>query len=163
MRSYLSIFAMLAASALTATPAVAGGRATAALRVSTTVLNSCTVQAQPMSFGTQPIITFATLDATATIVVTCGPNTAFTVALDNGTNFTTSRQVRNVGWNAYLPYQVHSNAARTQVWGNSAGTTVAGNTGLSGQSTLTAYGRIVSPVIVFPGAYTDSVTVTVNF
>jgi spore coat protein U-like protein len=154
---------MLAASALTATPAVAGGRATAALRVAATVVNSCTVQAQPMSFGTQPIITFATLDTTATILVKCGANTAFTVAIDNGTNFTTARRVHNVGWNAYMPYLVHSDAARTQVWGGAAGTTVAGNTGASGLSTLTAYGRITSPGIVFPGAYTDSVTVTVNF
>lgn len=139
------------------------GRATASLRVTTTVLNSCTVQAQPLSFGTQPIIQFAVLDATATVIVKCGANTAFTVAMDNGQYYAAGRRVYNTGWNQYLPYEVYSDAARTQVWGTGPGRTVAGNTGLSGQSTLTAYGRIDSPIIVFPGAYSDLVTVTVNF
>ena len=116
-----------------------------------------------MSFGTQPIVQFATLDTTAIVIVKCGANTAFTVAMDNGQNYASGRRVYNNGWNQYLSYEVYSDAARTQIWGNTTGRTVAGNTGLTGQATLTAYGRIVSPVIVFPGAYSDLITVTVNF
>jgi spore coat protein U-like protein len=86
------------------------------------------------------------------------------VAIDNGQNFNGQRRMSNGtgGFFAYVPYQIYRNAARTQVWGSTAGTLVSGTTPVTGDVTLTAYGRVPNS-IVLPRDYVDTVTVTVNF
>ena len=148
---------------LAASPAAAQGRATGSMRVDANVLNTCTVQAQPLAFGMVPVVNLTPLQTTARVVVKCGPNIAFTVALDNGQHFAGQRRVHNAGMNAYLKYQVHSDPARTMPWGSGAGQTVAAVTDASGDASLIAYGRITTALLVFAGPYTDSLTVTVSF
>ncbi|MCA1661000.1 MAG: spore coat protein U domain-containing protein [Novosphingobium sp.] len=127
------------------------------------VLNNCTVQAQPLAFGTVPAVNLTPLETTARVVVNCGPNIPFTVAFDNGQHFAAQRRVHNAGMNAYLEYEVHSDPARTSPWGSGAGQIVSGNSGASGEATLIAYGRITAALLVFVGPYTDSIAVTVSF
>lgn len=124
---------------------------------------SCRLTAEPLSFGTANIFS-GQIDASTSIHLRCGPGVAYSVALDNGQNFTTQRRMANGmgGWFAYVPYQIYRNAQRTQVWGSTAGTMVTGMTPVNGDVTLTAYGRVPA-AIVLPRAYTDVVTVTVNF
>src|SRR5687768_11734098 len=148
---------------LAASPAAAQGRATASMRIDANVLNNCTVQAQPLAFGMVPVVNLTPLETTARVVVKCGPNIPFTIALDNGQHFAAQRRVHNAGLNAYLAYEVHSDPARTSPWGSGAGQTVSGNSGASGEATLIAYGRITAALLVFAGPYTDSITVTVSF
>jgi len=69
-----------------------------------------------------------------------------------------------------LTYNLYTDAARTQIWGNgAAGTSVwNGNMNVSnGQPVRTAtaidYGRIPSGQDAAAGAYSDTITVTVNF
>ena len=78
---------------LTASPAAGQSRATASMRVQADVLNTCTVQAQPLAFGVVPVVNLTPLETTARIVVKCGPNIPFTVALDNGQHFAAQRRV----------------------------------------------------------------------
>lgn len=148
---------------LAGTPAAAQSRATASMRVDANVLNTCTVQAQPLAFGMVPVVNLTPLETTARVVVKCGPNIPFIVALDNGQHFAGQRRVHNAGLNAYLTYQVHSDAARTSPWASGAGQTVSATTDTTGNATLIAYGRITTALLVFPGPYTDSITVTVSF
>lgn len=161
-RSLPAIAAAIALT-LTASPAAGQSRATASMRVQADVLNTCTVQAQPLAFGVVPVVNLTPLETTARIVVKCGPNIPFTVALDNGQHFAAQRRVYNGEMNAYLSYEVHSDPARTNAWGSAAGQTVSATTDASGDATLTAYGRISTALLVFAGPYTDSVTVTVSF
>ena len=133
------------------------------MRIDANVLNTCTVQAQPLAFGMVPVVNLTPLVTTARVVIKCGPNIPFTVALDNGQHFSGQRRVYNAGLNAYLTYQVHSDPARTRPWGSGAGQTVSATTDATGNATLIAYGRITTALLVFPGPYTDSVTVTVSF
>lgn len=123
---------------------------------------SCRMTTEPLAFGTVNIFS-GQVDATATIRLRCGPAVAYSVALDNGQNYNGQRRmVGGTGFFAYVPYQIYRNAARTQVWGATAGNLVTGTTPANGQVTLTAYGRVPNS-IVLPRAYTDVVTVTVNF
>lgn len=123
---------------------------------------SCRMTTEPLAFGTVNILS-GQVDATATIRLRCGPAVAYSVALDNGQNFNGQRRMSNgIGIFTYVPYQIYRNAARTQVWGATPATMVSGITPANGQATLTAYGRVPNS-LVFPRAYADVVTVTVNF
>lgn len=124
---------------------------------------SCRLTAEPLTFGTVNIFS-GQVDATTSIHLRCGPAVAYSVALDNGLNFTTQRRMSNGtgGFFAYVSYYIYRDAARTQAWGATAGTMVTGTTPANGDVTLTAYGRVPSS-IVLPRAYSDVVTVTVNF
>ena len=140
----LPAIAAAIALVLTASPAAAQLRATASMRVQADVLNTCTVQAQPLAFGMVPVVNLTPLETTARIVVKCGPNIPFTVALDNGQHFASQRRVYNAAMGAYLTYQVHADPARTNPWGSGAGQTVSATTDATGNATLTAYGRITT-------------------
>lgn len=124
---------------------------------------SCRLTAEPLAFGTVNIFS-GQVDATASIHLRCGPSVAYSVALDNGQNFNGQRRMSNGagGFFAYVRYQIYRDPSRTQVWGSAAGLLVAGTTPANGLVTLTAYGRVPNS-IVLPRAYTDIVTVTVNF
>lgn len=124
---------------------------------------SCRLTAEPLAFGSVNIFS-GQVNATASIQLRCGPSVAYSVALDYGKNFNGQRRMSNGigGFFAYVPYQIYRNAARTQVWGSTAGTLATGTTPADGLVTLTAYGRVPNS-IVLPRAYADVVTVTVNF
>lgn len=161
---------ILAATALSAgfvaTPAMAGS-ATGPLVVNALVLENCTVVALPMVFG-GPVgiasVGTADIDTTATLTLACTPNADFDIALDNGANASSGQRRMKSGSN-YLPYEIYSNEARSSRWGNTSGSnTVAANANALGVAILTAYGRIAQGTSsVQAGAYSDTVTVTVNF
>ncbi len=127
------------------------------------VETSCKLFTNPLSFGAANILS-GQIDATTTIRLQCGPSIAYSVAIDNGQNYNGQRRMSNGtgGFFSYVTYQIYRNAARTQVWGSTAGTMVTGTTPANGQVTLTAYGRVPAS-IVLPSEYVDTVTVTVNF
>ena len=162
-----NIFLGLAAvAAVASTPALAA-TATNTMPVSVNVINSCTVAATPMAFGTPVAIGGANIDTTSTIALACTNGASYDVALDLGTNATgTQRYLSNgAATPVKIPYGVFRDAIRTSAWGSTSGTdTSSGVAGTSGLVTLTAYGRIPSTATsVGAGAYTDTVTVTVTF
>jgi spore coat protein U-like protein len=71
--------------------------------------------------------------------------------------------MKHVSSSATIPYQLFSNAARTQNWGNTAGTGVNG-TGTGSAVDHTVYGRVPAQAVApQAGAYSDTVTVTVVY
>lgn len=124
---------------------------------------SCRLTVEPMTFGSVNIFS-GQVDTTALIHLRCGPAVAYTVALDDGQNFSGGqRRMRGgAGPFAHVPYQIYRNALRTLVWGDVPGATVTGTTPANGNVTLTAYGRVLNTKVL-PRVYTDLVTVTVNF
>lgn len=143
---------------------VMAATATTTMNVNAVALQSCTVAALPMAFGTTSQ-TGTAVDTTATITVVCTPNVAYNVGLDNGQNASAGvRRMSSATTTDFLPYEIYRNAARTQPWGNSIGTDTVSGTVTAAPAVHTAYGRIpASAPGVTAGSYTDSVTVTLTF
>ena len=130
---------------------------TTTMAVTATVLSFCTVAASPLVFGNY---TSAQLDAT------CTNGTGYTIGLDAGTGAgatTANRSMTGVVTAQPLPYSLHRNSARTQNWGDTAGTDTASGTGTGLPQTVTVYGRIASGQYPGPGAYADLITVTLAY
>ena len=166
MRKFAFGFAAIAA--VVATPALAA-TATNTMPVSVNVINSCTVAATPMAFGSPTAIGGANVDSTSTISLVCTNGAAYDVALDNGLNSAVGQRYMSNGATTpvKIPYNIFKDSARSSAWGSTSGTggnTSSGVAGVSGAVTLTAYGRIPSTATsVGAGAYLDTVTVTVTF
>ena len=148
--------------------AARGGTATNTLTSQTTVSSACNVSGSTLAFGSaiNPIGA-GPVNGTSTLTIECTATTAYTVALSAGSNagvaanFSARRMVNG----AYtLGYQLYVDAARTAVWGNSTGgSTVYSGTGTGGIQSVTIYGQVPSLTGAVPGAYTDTVTVTVTY
>lgn len=127
------------------------------------VTRGCNVNALPMMFGT--IAWFMPDAATQTsVLVDCTPNTAFTVAIDDGQNFNAGqrRMARTgPGVGSFLNYEIYRNAARTQRWGTALTQVATGVAPANGRVTLTAYGRATGFIV--SGPFQDTVTVTISF
>lgn len=147
---------------LTPTSAVAQTNpATTTFTVSATVLKDCTVGATALSFGNY---TGALNSATSTVTVTCTNSTAYTVGLGPGlaTGATvTTRQMQN-GSNL-LNYGLFSNGTWTTNWGNTSATNWVTGTGTGAAQALTVYGQIPASQYVVPGAYADTIAVSVAY
>ena len=154
---------MASACALAAPPCAAAGRATNQFRVSVNPISSCTVSAAPLIFLI-PVPTNTNVDSTSTITIKCPPNTAYTIDIDKGLyNNGINRRVFNAGYNAYINYDVYKDPPRSAVWGTGGARNVAGNSGATGISLTTVYGRVNSVKTLKSGSYRDTLTVTVTF
>ena len=136
---------------------------TATMAVSSLTVAACIVVATPMLFGTLNLIGSSPNDATATITATCTPGTAYTIGLDNGVNFSTTRRMKSLTAATYVPYGLFSDTARATPWGTTAGQTVSG-TAPVGPALLTVYGRVPGgTTAVAADTYLDTVTVTLTY
>lgn len=168
MRHSTTLRTLLLALALVA-PVAHAGTASSSFQVSATVVSACTVSGTTLDFGgaIDPLATSTPLDASGTLTVTCTNSTPYSVSLDAGsnaggpTNFA-DRAMKN-GSNT-LGYQLYTSAGRSTVWGDgSGGSAPHTGTGTGSDQTLNIYGRLPTLSGVVPGAYTDTVTVTVSY
>ena len=147
-----------------ADPAFAQSSASATMAVSIEVTPNCTVAAEPMAFGAVSAGDAPLSAATAAIEVTCGPDVAFTIQLDDGQNASDgTRRALDLASGQYIGYDIFADAAHTLRWGSLAAESVAGVTTATGTELFTAYGGIGSETQIAPGLYADLVTVTTNF
>lgn len=134
----------------------------AEILVTATVLNSCVVTATPLNFGILDSLGSADINATADVVVLCTPGATYGVEMDDGDNFAdgTRKMIGAVGGDT-IPYDV------AFVDGGGGGGLIATVTGVVAtglDETYTVQGTIPSTAGgVQADAYTDTVTVTVNF
>jgi spore coat protein U-like protein len=135
---------------------------------------TCSFSSTPgMAFGAYDDASAVATDSSSSVVVRCirilGTNNANVVlqlgpSASSGTVAT--RQMAS-GANR-MNYNLYRDAGRSQVWGQTSGTdTVTINTGNigNGQSTdvtFTIFGRVPALQNVAPGAYSDSVQMTVS-
>lgn len=163
MRKF-TVLAAILASAGFATPALAG-TATDNMQVTATVVDNCVVTAAPMAFGTLTTLGGGNIDTQANISLTCTPNAVYDVALDLGLTGAAGQRylVNDVDAAQKIPYDVYTDATRTDAWGTGVSLSVVG-TATGGTDTLVAYGRIpTTATAVTAGSYADTVTVTVTF
>lgn len=126
------------------------------------VANSCSAFTSNVSFGNYY---GATVDVTGTVTVTCTNGQAYDVGLSAGlaTGATVTNRSMTTGPVLYdLGYQLFSNAARTNNWGNTSGTGWVAGTGTGTAQTYTIYAQIPAGEAVGLGSYTDTITYSVS-
>ncbi|MGA3397683.1 MAG: spore coat U domain-containing protein [Acetobacteraceae bacterium] len=157
---------------MSAEPIAQAGTATGTLPVSMTILASCTIGATSMAFTSQLGAGLVSTAATATgsISVTCTNQAPYAIGLDNGANYSTTRRMVFASTN-YLPYNLYTNAGMTTPWStatDSATCTTSTDcytgTGNGSAQSINVYGQI--PTVASsppPGAYSDTVNITIYF
>jgi spore coat protein U-like protein len=129
---------------------------------------SCTLNTvSGVSFGSYDALETGPLDQTGSVTFECDVLFLGTVAVDVSTGSSGTfafREMRNGGHS--LRYNLFLDATRSQIWGD--GTSESSRFGpalplLGIPQTLTIYGRIPARQSSPVGAYTDTVTATINF
>jgi spore coat protein U-like protein len=149
------------------------GTATATAAVSATVPRNCSITATPLSFGSyDPFGANATsaLDTTSTISVACTKAASVSIGINQGSNSasgsTTDAPLRQLGSGSdLLRYDLYTDSARSQVWGDIGGTKTQSYTSTS-KNTVTpfnVYARVPANQDVADGTYSDQITATVLF
>ncbi|MCK1712495.1 MULTISPECIES: spore coat protein U domain-containing protein [unclassified Bradyrhizobium] len=137
------------------------GSTNASFTVNASVLNNCLVSAQNIDFGATGVLN-ANVDATGQLTVTCTPTTSYTVALNGGTTGSPPASRKMSKGSETVTYGLYQDSARSQVWGDTSGTTVPG-TGTGLAQSLIVYGRVPPQPTPSPGLYSDTVVVTVTY
>jgi spore coat protein U-like protein len=138
----------------------------------------CDITAVGLNFGTYDPSLTGPDDSIGTVTVTCryvpkgATVVSYRVTISNGTNGT-SPTTRQLGaGSARLGYNVFADPARSQVWGNGTGSTVIASGSMTigpgvGNGTRTAthtvYGRIPQLQDAVPGAYNDTLVLTLTY
>jgi spore coat protein U-like protein len=156
---------LLAARALAATTS-------ASFQVTSTVQKTCQLQlVNNLTFVNYDTMAPSATTATTTFQFRCNKNTAYQIAIDNGSNYglgavATDRAMKgNVTTTAFLSYELYRDAGYTLPWGSTLGTnTLNGSAANSSWTTTTIYGSIPPGQDVISQSYTDAtVTITVNY
>ena len=136
----------------------------------------CNVASSGVAFGTYTPGQALPKDTTGNITVSCTKGTldvlpltvTYTIDLSPGNSSSTSpRELRNGGNTLY--YNLYTDPLRSSVWANAAsGMQVSGSVLLpavsgTGSTMHSAYGRIFSSQNATPGAYSDSIVMTINY
>ena len=136
----------------------------------------CNVASSGAAFGTYTPGQALPKDTTGNITVSCTKGAldvlpltvTYTIDLTRGNSSSTSpRELRNGGNTLY--YNLYTDPLRSSVWANAAsGMQVSGSVLLpavsgTGSTMHSAYGRIFASQNATPGAYSDSIVMTINY
>lgn len=124
-------------------------------------LAACSVDTRPVAFGVVDVT--RTEEGTGEITLSCSITTNVEVGLTSSSG-PGERAMLGPG-DGRLTYELFTDASRQLAWGdgNGNGATVSANdVGEEGRR-LTIYGEVPRQDAVPPGAYSDSLTVVVNF
>lgn len=159
------VITVLICGGLTAAPRAANpATVTTTFVVSTDVVTACNVSATPLSFGSYTAATPS--NSTSIITVACSNTVPYNVGLDAGASSgatVTTRGMTGPTGATPLHYNLFQDSARSVNWGNTVGTDTVAGTGNGGAQTLTVYGQIPAGQGNRPGAYTDTITVTLTY
>jgi spore coat protein U-like protein len=153
------------AAILAVSPAFAA-TTSSTLNVSATVTANCTVSTSPLAFGNVNPLSGADVDGAGGITVTCTNGTGWDASAGigggSGASFASRRMTAGAN---LLNYNLYTDAGRTTVWGDGTGSTaLISDTGSGVAQSVTIYGRVpLGQTTVPPGAYADTVSVTVTY
>jgi spore coat protein U-like protein len=149
------------------------GTATANLTVQMTVTASCTINAATLDFGTNPgtNLISANVDTSTTVSVTCTNTAPYSIGMDNGANVSGSQRRMKNGVSNFLNYNLYTDAGRTNAWTTAASSSTcttasscALGTGNGAAQSVNIYGRVPTVATApTPGAYTDTVVMTITY
>ena len=131
--------------------------------VSAQVLPDCRVTAGDLDFGATGVLSGAR-DASSTINVTCTLGSAYDIGLNYGFygSGPTDRQMRSTAGDA-VHYRLYRDAARSLDWGLLTDGLAQNGSGQGASQAFTVYGRVPVQPTPPPGAYSDTVVVTVTY
>ena len=139
---------------------------TTTFSVSATISAACGVNATNLGFGVYDPAAGAALDGSSTLSVACTSGTNYTLALSVGSGGGSFAVRTLLNGSETLGFNLFTTAARTTVWGDASGSTatVSGSgSGVLTPNSHTVYGRIPIGQDKPPGAYSSTITVTLNF
>jgi spore coat protein U-like protein len=137
----------------------------------------CSASTTAVAFGTYDLLATTPDDSVGNVTVVCTyvsggtSQVGFTVALSAGNAGNYAQRQLKSG-TAVLGYNLFTDSARSQVWGNGgAGTTVASGSFTIGpgagnrrrEASYPVYGRVPALQDAPPGSYSDSIVVTLAF
>jgi len=124
----------------------------------------CTISTTNVNFGSYNVFAVPPVDSTGSVTYRCTNHPNVTIVLSKGSSTTFSPRTLKNGSNA-LNYNLYLDAARITVWGDgTSSTSVYSSASVSnGNIVVTVYGRIPAAQDVSAGAYSDSLTATINF
>lgn len=162
------LLATLTAGVLSAGVAAAA-TTTTTFQVTATVQSTCSATATTLAFPNYTPGAGAQT-GTSTISVKCSKNTPYTVALNAGTTTggTLAQRLMASGVNT-LQYNLYTTAAASTVFGDGTGGTGTGTgtgAGVATANAMTVYGQLPDSATnqaAVPGAYSDTITVTVTY
>jgi len=135
--------------------------------VKVTILAECNVSTSPLNFGNyDPVVANAAapLNSTTVVNVYCTAGTPAKVALDTGLwSAGSPRRLKSAAGN-FLNYEMYTNSGHTVIWNatnTNNGTSASKLTPINGG--FTVYGQLPAGQDIPAGAYSDTVTVTVNY
>lgn len=164
MRNTLAICAGVIALTTFARDPASAVTSTTTFNVQIVINSECQAQsATNMNFGSTGVLT-APVDATSTINVQCTQSTPYDIGLSagNGTGATVAARLMTSGAGNTITYSLYQNNARTVVWGDTVGATVA-SVGTGAVQSFTVYGRVPAQTTPPAATYTDTITVTVTY
>jgi spore coat protein U-like protein len=136
--------------------------ATTTFTVTANAQAACTISASNLNFGAYSRVQ---LDGTATLSATCSSGAPYNIGLNQGASTGASVTTRKMTGPAgeLLNYSLFQDSARTINWGNTVGTDTVTATGTGIAQTFTVFGRLPASQSAGPGAYADTITVTLFF
>lgn len=156
-------FAFMAAFlAFTASPSFAATSDTDTLTIKVTVQEACTIAGTTLDFGTYTGGQQDALNAQGQLSYNGCATGTLTIALDGGAAGDVANRAMTREGGGALAYQLYRNSGRTQLWGSGA---EAHQVVLlvPGSGAVPIYGRIPGGQEAAPGAYTDTVNITMTF
>jgi len=158
--------ALLAAGLIAATAGALANTVNTSFQVQATVNKQCTISALNLTFPAVDPVSTQT-DGSTTVTVNCTKNTTYTVGLNAGTTTGATIAQRLMASGAdTMDYNLYTDAGRASIWGNSAGSWVAGTgAGMGTAQVLNVYGRVAAgQTNLAVGTFTEpTVTVTVTY
>jgi len=128
-----------------------------------TVINYCNIGTASVVFGTVGLLTGNVDSNTGTVGALCSNGMPYAIGLDagQGPGATVAARVMTNG-GVQVVYSLYQDAAHSTVWGNSGGSVVSA-TGTGGFQFYTVYGRVPPQTTPAPGAFSDTITVTITY
>jgi len=165
MMKSMSLYGLLAITAQTSIAATS----TASLPVRATVLSTCSVIANPLYFSTNlPTSILTDSLASTTISVNCPIDTPYSVIMGVGSSPGATKSSRKMVSNGnFLNYNLFTNNTYTTVWSDTLASppdsTTHQNIGQGTTQIIPIYGKVLANQTPAPGAYADTVTITVIY
>ena len=155
--------ALLAAGLIAASTGALATAITATFQVQATVHKECTVSAVNLTFPADDPANTQN-DGSTTVTVNCTKNTTYTVGLTAGTTAgATIAQRLMASGPDLMNYNLYTDAARSSIWGNTAGSWVSGTgAGMGTPQALTVYGQVAGGQTNLAAATYTEAAITVN-
>ena len=137
----------------------------AILLVAPPAIGACSISTSGVAFGTYNVFAASPLDSTGSVTYRCTSTLNINITLNNGGAGTFNLRRMLNGAQA-LNYNLYLDASRTTIWGDGTGGTqryTNTNAPNNQNVTVTIYGRIPASQDVSAGAYSNSITATINF